>query len=181
MDPLIKGSLMYLMILFTSMLNICESCNPDVPQQISSPLSNMSQGLEKNLSRQRRTLEFPRRSLVFPNGSELETRFKLILPVMGLFGLNNIDISVPLTFTLPSMESARSFNLEAKHRGIFQAVEEFLTGWENWNKNPGYHIFLPRFGVPGKSCILRLICEISESRGLANNGILGKTVETIFL
>ena len=45
----------------------------------------------------------------------------------------------------------------------------------------GNKIISNRFGVPGKPCILRLICELAESRGLAYNGILGKAVETIFL
>lgn len=40
---------------------------------------------------------------------------------------------------------------------------------------------LAKFGLPGKPCVLRLICELAESRGLVNTGLLGKALQTIFL
>ena len=42
-----------------------------------------------------------------------------------------------------------------------------------------YTIF--RFGIDGKACILRLICELAETNGLPYNGLLGKALETLFL
>ena len=38
-----------------------------------------------------------------------------------------------------------------------------------------------RFGINGKACVLRTICEIAESKGLPYNGLLGKAFETLFL
>ena len=38
-----------------------------------------------------------------------------------------------------------------------------------------------RFGVDGKSCVLRLICELAESQGLPYNGLMGRAIETLFL
>ena len=129
--PLIKDIQMFFFIFVTLMLEICESNMPEAPKLISSPSSNMSRGLERNLSRWRRSLQFPTRSLVFPEGSKVVTEFVISIPVMGSFGLSNIKIAVPLTFDLPSMSnmsSARSSTLESEHRGIFQTVEEFLAG-----------------------------------------------------
>ena len=38
-----------------------------------------------------------------------------------------------------------------------------------------------RFGINGRACLLKTICEVAESRGLPYNGLLGKAFETIFL
>ncbi len=38
-----------------------------------------------------------------------------------------------------------------------------------------------RFGLNGKACILKTICELAESKGLPFNGMLGKAFETVFL
>ena len=38
-----------------------------------------------------------------------------------------------------------------------------------------------RFGLNGKACIMRLICELAESQGLPYNGVLGKALEALFL
>ena len=43
------------------------------------------------------------------------------------------------------------------------------------------HDSIFRFGLNGKACVLRAICELSESRGLPYNGLLGKALETVFL
>ncbi len=38
-----------------------------------------------------------------------------------------------------------------------------------------------RFGINGRACLLKLICELAESKGLPYNGLLGKAFETVFL
>ena len=43
------------------------------------------------------------------------------------------------------------------------------------------YFITPRFGLDGKACIMRLICELAESDGLPYNGVLGKALETLFL
>ena len=38
-----------------------------------------------------------------------------------------------------------------------------------------------RVNINGKACVLRMICELAESKGLPYNGLLGRTFETLFL
>ena len=42
-------------------------------------------------------------------------------------------------------------------------------------------IYFHRFGIDGKACVLRLICELAESKGLPYNGLMGRAIETLFL
>ena len=42
-------------------------------------------------------------------------------------------------------------------------------------------LFHLRFGINGRACLLKTICEVAESRGLPYNGLLGKAFETVFL
>ena len=42
-------------------------------------------------------------------------------------------------------------------------------------------IYFHRFGLDGKACVLRLICELAESKGLPFNGLMGRAIETLFL
>ena len=41
--------------------------------------------------------------------------------------------------------------------------------------------YFHRFGIDGKACVLRLICELAESKGLRHNGLMGRVIETLFL
>ena len=43
------------------------------------------------------------------------------------------------------------------------------------------YCFPLRFGINGRACLLKTICEVAESRGLPYNGLLGKAFETVFL
>lgn len=55
--------------------------------------------------------------------------------------------------------------IEEEHAAILEMAEDLLN----------------KFGLNGKSCILRLICELAETQGLPFNGLLGKALETLFL
>ena len=44
-----------------------------------------------------------------------------------------------------------------------------------------YFSITNRFGLNGRICIMRLVCELAESHGLPYNGILGKALEALFL
>ena len=58
------------------------------------------------------------------------------------------------------------------------------SGHQNRDFKLFYHTiftYFDRFGLNGKACIMRLICELAESQGLPYNGVLGKALEALFL
>lgn len=70
-------------------------------------------------------------------------------------------------------------------RGFTQQVsndQHSREGKQNMHDaNIFFFRFVHRFGINGRACILKLICELAETRGLPYNGLLGKAFETIFL
>jgi hypothetical protein len=93
-------------------------------------------------------------------------------------------MSIPFSYNLPDMTSfyhVRRGRLEDEHKSIFHTAEEMLTKYILTNFTSCYSSGYFRFGLPGKPCVLRLICELAESRGLVNTGLLGKALQTIFL
>ena len=134
MATLIRHSQMFFSLFFTLMLiEMCESSTSDSStldssKLIGSPISNLTQGSDRNLSRQRRFLNVPARSLVFPDDSQVIITTEITIPLMTTSGLSQVELAIPLTFDLPSMKKRRSFNLENNHRDIFHSIEEFLAG-----------------------------------------------------
>eukprot|EP00094_Tigriopus_californicus_P010064 TCALIF_09705-PA protein Name:"Protein of unknown function" AED:0.05 eAED:0.05 QI:0/1/0.33/1/1/1/3/0/148 len=78
------------------------------------------------------------------------------------------DIDIPFTYDLPDSTSSLLYTgrkIEEDHAAVFEMGEDLLN----------------KFGINGKDCIMRTICEMAESRGLPFNGLLGKAFETLFL
>ena len=124
-----------LSLLLTSFLNMCESPDPNQQETIPNSLSNVSQSLDQIVTRKKRTLDFPSldfptRTLVFPNNSKVVTEIAIIIPTTT--AINEFEIGFSFSYNLPSLTSllanSRSLNLEKEHRGIFQAAEDLLTG-----------------------------------------------------
>ena len=75
---------------------------------------------------------------------------------------------MPFTYNLPNSTANLVYTgrkMEDEHSAIFEMAEDLLN----------------KFGVDGKACVLRLICELAEGNGLPYNGLLGRAIETLFL
>jgi len=121
---------------------------------------NGSTGEPKVLSRRKRSLLSG-----LPTGSSLAVDFSLSVPIDTLKGSSStFDIAIPFTFEMPSTKSAIR-RVEDDHATVYEMAENFIS----------------RFGMDGKACVLRTICELAESRGEHHDGLVGKTMETILL
>ena len=118
-------------LFFSIILCVCQSLNQDPSKLVQSSLSNISESSELIVTRKRRNLIFPSRSLVFPDDTKIKIKYNLEIPFMNPLGdPTKFEGSFPLIFTLPNMRSlniGKSLKLEKEHRGIFQAAEDFLT------------------------------------------------------
>ena len=107
-----------------------------------------------------------------------------------------MDIDIPFTYNLPNSTAGLVYagrKLEEDHAAIFEIAEDLLNKQvflfesiiARFNSNSSRLSiilrFLCRFGLNGKACILKTICELAESKGLPFNGLLGKAFETLFL
>lgn len=110
-----------------------------------------------------------KRSVIFPTGSDLSFNVGLSIPISALSATGTtFDIDVPFTYNLPNSTTNLVYTgrkIEDEHSAVFEMMEDLLN----------------KFGINGKSCVLRLICELAESKGLPYNGLLGRALETLFL
>lgn len=110
-----------------------------------------------------------KRSIIFPTGSDLSFDVGLSIPIAALSATSTtFDIGVPFTYNLPNSTASLVYSgrkIEDEHSAVFEMAEDLLN----------------KFGINGKACVLRLICELAEARGLPYNGLLGKAFETLFL
>ena len=108
------------------------------------------------------------------------------------------DIGVPFTYNLPNSTASLVYTgrkMEDEHSAVFEMAEDLLNKWVItlfWLESLFYWInmkivqfyfiiYFHRFGIDGKACVLRLICELAESKGLPYNGLMGRAIETLFL
>jgi len=119
---------------------------------------------ESNIPKSRR-----KRSVIFPTGSDLTFDVGISIPISALSATSTtFDIAVPFTYNLPNSTANLVYSgrkMEDEHSAVFEMAEDLLN----------------KFGLDGKSCVLRLICELAESKGLPYNGLLGRAIETLFL
>jgi len=119
---------------------------------------------EANIPKSRR-----KRSVIFPTGSDLSFDVGISIPISALSATSTtFDIGVPFTYNLPNSTANLVYTgrkMEDEHSAVFEMAEDLMN----------------KFGLDGKSCVLRLICELAESKGLPYNGLLGKAIETLFL
>ena len=117
-------------------------------------------------------------------------------PIRGWCAGSTVDLSIPLSYELPSASSpSRSVRrMEDDHAAVFEMAENLLSKYVfllfrycrvRSLRSPDIVFFLTemfyRFGFNGKACILKSICELAESRGLNHHGLLGRAVETLLL
>jgi len=133
-------------------------------EPISTTTSLDAVRLEENIPHSRK-----KRSIIFPTGSDLTFDVGISIPISALSATSTtFDIAVPFTYNLPNSTASLVYSgrkIEDEHSAVFEMAEDLLN----------------KFGINGKACVLRLICELAESRGLPYNGILGKAFETLFL
>jgi len=119
---------------------------------------------ESNIPKSRK-----KRSVIFPTGSDLTFDVGLSIPISALSATSTtFDITVPFTYNLPNSTANLVYTgrkIEDEHSAVFEMIEDLLN----------------KFGINGKACVLRTICELAESKGLPYNGLLGRAFETLFL
>ncbi|XP_045591796.1 uncharacterized protein [Procambarus clarkii] len=113
--------------------------------------------LDELHSRQKRTISFP-------TGSTFTITPVLCIPVVNVGDLvGYLDVELPFTIKLPNATQV-SFagRMDDDRLGIYAVVINTLS----------------RFGVDGKSCLLRAVCEVAESP-LRDDGLLGEILNII--
>jgi len=123
---------------------------------------------ESNIPKSRKKRE---RSVIFPLDSTLKMKMTMNMPIAEstpdapepTSTSFDIEHDYKLPSSIPSLVSGRK--MEDEHSAVFEKAENFLN----------------KFGLEGKSCVLRLICELAESKGLRHNGLMGRVIETLFL
>ncbi|XP_046399955.1 uncharacterized protein LOC124166469 [Ischnura elegans] len=129
----------------------------ECPHRIEEDSSAECQGIQRRRSR-------PRRSLAFPEGSKasLRVNFKYVL-----FNTSNwlaYANGFRTAWDLPKNGSvALPFARSIQRREIYRDIEEIMV----------YH------GLDGRSCILRGLCEATESNA-AGSGIVGRLLHLLF-
>ncbi|XP_068202911.1 uncharacterized protein [Palaemon carinicauda] len=110
-------------------------------------------------------------TLVWPTGSTFVAEFFFIIPITAPTGVKiPFTIDVPYKFTLPNITAADLFGGRGKQKkhdsrdrlDIYGVVEGLFS----------------KFGVDGKACVLRAICEKTQL-DLVNGGILGEFIAAI--
>jgi len=131
-----------------------------------SPTSNHElAAFSRDSSEDNRPKSRRKRSLLFPSGTDMSFTVAFQIPITALSATSTtLDIDIPFSYDLPaSVTTARK--LEDEHAAVLEMAEDLMN----------------KFGINGKSCVLRLICELAETQGLPYNGLLGKAMETLFL
>ncbi|XP_076040770.1 uncharacterized protein LOC143025198 [Oratosquilla oratoria] len=114
-------------------------------------------GLDEIHSRQKR-------SFAFPTGSTFTITPVLCIPIVSVGDLSGyLDIELPFTIKLPNSTQVASFGrMDDDRMGLYSVLISTLS----------------RFGLDGKSCLLRAVCEVAESP-LREDGLLGEILNII--
>ncbi|CAL4076597.1 unnamed protein product [Meganyctiphanes norvegica] len=104
-----------------------------------------------------------KRSIAFPTGSTFTITPVLCIPVVSVGDLSGyLDIELPFTIKLPNATQVSFGRMDDDRMGIYNVLIDTLS----------------RFGVDGKSCLLRAVCEVSESP-LRDDGLLGEILNIV--
>jgi len=155
-------SLLTLTLLTTQVLSRGSSAPSDYLED-TNYTNNTNSEATKSLSRRRRSVLGS-----FPSGSTLSVDISMSIPIPALKETSStLDLTIPINLKLPSPAAKRSSlrRVEDDHATVYQMAENLMTN----------------FGLDGKACVLRAICELAESRGLKHDGLVGKTLETLLL
>ncbi|XP_045111719.1 uncharacterized protein LOC123504879 [Portunus trituberculatus] len=104
-----------------------------------------------------------KRSIAFPTGSTFTITPVLCIPVLSVGDLSGfLDIELPFTIKLPNATQISYGRMDDDRIGIYSVIINTLN----------------RFGVDGKACLLRAVCEVAESP-LRDDGLLGEVLNII--
>ncbi|XP_076315510.1 uncharacterized protein LOC143228056 [Tachypleus tridentatus] len=108
------------------------------------------------------------RRIAFPPDSTLEITAELLLPIPLANGVTSaVCIELPVAVAVPPAETF--FATYYKTRSIAENRLGFFSGVET---------MLKRFGIDGKECVLRTICEVAEVP-LLEDGLLGEVLNLL--
>ncbi|XP_050713141.1 uncharacterized protein LOC126996584 [Eriocheir sinensis] len=104
-----------------------------------------------------------KRSIAFPTGSTFTITPVLCIPVVSIGDLTGfLDIELPFTIKLPNATQVTYGRMDDDRLGIYSVLISTLN----------------RFGVDGKACLLRSVCEVAESP-LRDDGLLGEVLNIL--
>ncbi|XP_042215082.1 uncharacterized protein LOC121861428 [Homarus americanus] len=104
-----------------------------------------------------------KRTIAFPTGSTFTITPVLCIPVVSVGDLSGfLDIELPFTIKLPNATQISYGRMDDDRLGIYSVLVDTIS----------------RFGVDGKSCLLRAVCEVAESP-LRDDGLLGEILNII--
>lgn len=108
-----------------------------------------------------------RAALYWPDGSVFIAEFFFVIPIEAPTGVSiPFTIDVPYEFTLPNITAENFFKRENIGRddrlNLYGVVERLFQ----------------RFGLDGRACVLRAVCEKASS-SLEGAGMLGEVITTI--
>lgn len=157
-------SLVILLGLHLSTYNVVEGLQFKTANRAEATSLDVRLEDESNIPKSRR-----KRSIIFPTGSDLSFDVGISIPISALSATGTtFDIGLPFSYNLPNSTASLVYSgrkIEDEHSAIFEMAEDLLN----------------KFGINGKACVLRLICELAESHGLQYNGLMGRAFETLFL
>ncbi|XP_027236644.1 uncharacterized protein [Penaeus vannamei] len=105
-----------------------------------------------------------KRFVAFPTGSTFTITPVLCIPVVSVGDLTGyLDIELPFTIKLPNAtQISYSGRMDDDRMGIYSVLIDTLS----------------RFGLNGKSCLLRAVCEVAESP-LRDDGLFGEIINIV--
>ncbi|XP_064101337.1 uncharacterized protein LOC135211997 [Macrobrachium nipponense] len=104
-----------------------------------------------------------KRSIAFPTGSTFTITPVLCIPVVSVGDLTGyLDIELPFTIKLPNATQVTYGRMDNDRMGIYSVLIDTIS----------------RFGLDGKSCLLRAVCEVAESP-LRDDGLLGEIINIV--
>ncbi|XP_017794398.1 PREDICTED: uncharacterized protein LOC108575971 [Habropoda laboriosa] len=124
-----------------------------------SGVKNITHGVARHL-----------RSIGFPEGSG-----------MGIFFALGVPIDIPDKSVLFSMYFEANYGLPGEWNSSYYLDEPYLKK-RSLDRRLAYDILtnkLESFGYSGKSCLLKIICEIANYP-VTNNGVLGEVLQILF-
>ena len=101
---------------------------------------------------------------------------QVLLSTLPFLSHTTCQIPLPI-LCIPAEKSKMNILLSLKWSRICSTSKSDATNVQDQVNFP----FSFRFGINGKACVLRTICELAESKGLPYNGLLGRAFETLFL
>ncbi|XP_037083350.1 uncharacterized protein LOC119103802 [Pollicipes pollicipes] len=101
------------------------------------------------------------------------------MPLPGLApGGSLLNVEVPLSFALPTAEADSAARYKTTDDATdsytyYRSLDEEKADMYSYAEN-----FISQFGLDGKSCVLRTICEVAEAP-VQDAGVMGEIINTV--